>query len=285
MTRGIIVLPVLGEFGCYVGSFVRAVHGLIKTHERVVVCCRKGEGWLFPGAAGFIHEYDPDFLPDYARVGYYAQGRIDFSRQVQAYLRALSAQLRLQFGDEYDVVQLDFRGFDRALKQHNPRIRAPGAVELPELPYVCLGPRCRGFAGSRNLPYDVWLAILDSVSQVGMGAALIGVADTSYHFDHPAVVATTYQAPPAAVTAQSAALIAGSRAFIGSDSGTAHLADVLRKPLYLVSNGLDVVAGFLLHGRSDSRLVPQHEAAAGLAAYLTEIGSGPTSPGSAERAG
>jgi hypothetical protein len=59
-------LPWQGEFGCFITSFVRAVHTWPSEYK--VVACSSGDKCLFPTADEVFHDL-PEILPDHKRRG------------------------------------------------------------------------------------------------------------------------------------------------------------------------------------------------------------------------
>lgn len=246
----IIALPSLGEYGCYVGYYVRRVQALCK-ENRVVVCCPPGDRWLFPEAYDYWHDYDRDFLPDRYRCGTACQGVYEADRQVAGYLELLGRLICTKHIG-FTALRIHFGGWDTSLKLAEPPLRVPLMdVGFPDR-YVCLGVRHRAVGTRRNIPEGVWVDVCDVLRHHDIKVVLLGRDTSSLALRHPAVVADTYSVKPELLDRACASFLARSLGFVGSDSGLAHLADITRTASFLISNGEDAARDFLLFNRPSS---------------------------------
>lgn len=205
------ILPVLGEFGCYVGSYVREVNRMCQKAP-TIVSCRPFDKILFPYAAGFFHDYEPEFILDDYRCGYYCDGAAKMSTAVDAYLAALASVIRARWPG-VEVRRLSFPGF----RLHDT-VPAPDQREKD-----CLTISMRGSTRNahRNLRPEAWHAVITALATYGLPIYAIGSRGSALYLDDPRINYCQYDAPGAHLAFK---LICRSRLFVGTDSGPAHLA-------------------------------------------------------------
>jgi ADP-heptose:LPS heptosyltransferase len=100
----------------------------------------------------------------------------------------------------------------------------------PEVPYVVIASGA-GWAG-KQWPLERWAAVADELHLMGCAIALVGTAGETVQCQ---TVATAMRAPPAMLAGRTtlpelAAIIAGARMWLGSDSGGLHLAAAVGTP-------------------------------------------------------
>lgn len=257
MSDKLFVPPALGEFGCFVGSFVRQVWSLTHRERSVVVGCPPGSEWLFPKAEAHFTDYDPDFIPARYRNGHYATGIRRMQRQIDAYLSSLAKVARHTHGCTA-VQVLPFGGF-QPLKKLTPVVRPPRYYipGVPDKNFVAIAIRCEGRSPVKNVPASYWCSLLDALYKRGLPVVLLGRDGSSAWLEHPAVVADTADIPDQHLNTACAIIIQQSNALITTDSGMAHLADVLQERFLIVDNGFNTEAPFLL--RNGGRVFGQDE--------------------------
>lgn len=200
-----LFLPYLGwEFGHLVMTHVRFVHFHKSAHK--IVACRQGEEVLFPSAKEFI--YFDDSTHDMQRAG---PGRGD------GILASDWEEMRAQHPG---ATVIDTRPSGRTQEFYcieagwripfSPQKRGLNAT-------VCLGIRSRQFEPQRNWPY--WPEVAKALKKRRVDFAVVGKRPTSFDVPGQKFHAGDYQDTDATIEA-----IQGCKLFVGSNTGTSHLA-------------------------------------------------------------
>ncbi|MFZ5766878.1 MAG: glycosyltransferase family 9 protein [Thermodesulfobacteriota bacterium] len=108
-----------------------------------------------------------------------------------------------------------------------------GITTIPPGRYVAVHP----FALSRRrcLPFGQWQEIIDRLADAGIRPVIVGTRSEQDHFARacPHLASQLFAAEHGITTlAQTVALFAGAKAFIGHDSGPLHIASALGRPVF-----------------------------------------------------
>jgi hypothetical protein len=216
----VLCLPFVGEFGHMILTHIRIVH--FSQAKRKIVCCRKGEESLYPTADEFHTEW-ADPIPDEQRAGTIRP----FERPPVEW-PAILAKFQ-------GVTPLYAGGLTQAQEHHvlcpdqripfNPRPHGRRALKVD----VCLGVRVRDFCQERNFPREAWQAIADALTARGLTFGVVGKRPTSFDLDGQRF--HTDGNCDAAIEA-----IGRCALWVGTDTGTTHLASTIGKPIVVFRN-------------------------------------------------
>ncbi len=198
--RPCLFLPNAGEFGVRILTELRMVHW--HRASRKVVCCRKGEEVLYPSADEFVTDWD-DPLDDLHRGG---TGPALHWPKIEARYPGFCSIQTAGITTPQERMSV------------NPQERIPFRPKLRGLRAdVCLGIRWRRFAEEKN--WHHWQAVGDAIVEAGFTFAVIGVRPTTLDLPAQSHHSSDYADTDAAIE-----LLQNCRLFVGSDTGTAHLA-------------------------------------------------------------
>jgi hypothetical protein len=211
--RKVVYLPHYGEFGFLIMNHLRAVH---KDEADVkIVCCERGNECLFPSASGFFYDYP--VLQDEHRGGDTSDWKWKDCEEANKRLH----QVLPQFYPDYEIVQLKYESpwnLTDSIKFF-PKV----AAELPRVD-VALGVRKRTFCPEKN--WQHWEHLADLLQSVGLTVGLVGTKETSNDiradarsWDHSG-----------GATAGTVDLLSHCRLYVGTDTGTSHLAALMDVP-------------------------------------------------------
>lgn len=200
--RPCLFLPFIGEFGHLVMSHLRLVH--FHTATEKIVCCRPGEEALFPSADRFVTDWiDP--LPDGVRVASIRDHRYTWP------------DLCARFPDHHPVIAGMMNAESEVfVLRPGERIPFGGPAVSENLEIdVALGVRRRRYVPARNWPHWHWLGM--AINEIGRSFCVIGGNETSSDVDGQ-------QWHTRGDTGGAIATLQRCRLYVGTDSGTSHLA-------------------------------------------------------------
>ena len=199
--RPCLFLPFLGEFGHLMLTHVRLVH--FSRASRKVVCCRPGEQVLFPSADAFVTDW-ADPVDDAQRMA--------TMRSTAAMWPGLVA--RHPGHEPVDAGGL-YRPHELVVLQ--PEARIPFRPKRRGLcADVVLGVRHRRFSPERNWPH--WRELAAAILSAGLSFAVVGHKATS--LDLPGQLCHSGDLD----TDAAVELIQNCRLYVGTDTGSSHLA-------------------------------------------------------------
>jgi hypothetical protein len=221
-----LFLPPYGwEFGHLIMSHVPFVFHHEASHK--IVACQKGQEALFPNADGFYTNWD-DTVPDSKRIG---TGR------------GVAARSWPEIVAKYP--------------DHKPILAGPLSMEQETIPYfptkpinfransslkpviACIGPRNRPeFEIKRN--WSHWDALGRALTAQGISFAVIGKRPTAIDVRGQ----TTHTDGDCGAALH---LLAGCRLFIGTCSGTSHLAAACQSPMLIFREKATAGRNFIPH--------------------------------------
>jgi len=207
--RPTVFMPWYGEFGVMLMYWVRYVHHFSAPDK--VVCCRRGEEAYYPSARYYWSDFEEP-VPDERKRG--AMHRIKHCES--------NKKLRTRIQDAIGEVEW----------QYPRRIKDLGQFELLGVPMepsprrglsvdVTIGPRNRRYKPQRN--WNHWSRLVDSLQDRGLRVGLVGRQETT--FDLPQAAVRAWEVGDDA--AANIELLQNSRLYIGTDTGTSHLAALL----------------------------------------------------------
>lgn len=233
--KNVIVLLHYGEFGWFIIRHILLFH--IVSSAKKVICCKRGEESFFPDADDFFYDFEDAW--EYAdKRGYkdLAKDKIDIISKIK--MRYSNYKI-LDFG--FSTIN-DVFHFDSEIKKIEPFIYEnlydilSTNVDFdltPKLNYiktdVVFGARKRKNAVTRNWKYWKGLGLL--VNMESLTFSVVGLRDTTFNVERSKYYSWEFKnSNDAAIE-----LIKNCKLFIGSDTGTAHLAAFLKKPIIIVS--------------------------------------------------
>jgi len=199
-----LFLPFVGEFGHEVMSHMRMVH--FHKAETKVVCCRPGCGVLYPSADQCVTDWiDP--VSDIDRIGTMRDTAYEWPDIVAGFPDHHPIRVGgLTFTQETHCI----RPGERIDLHPNRRgLRAD----------VAIGTRHRVFASEKN--WGHWQRVADAIASAGHTFAVIGAKGTSQ--DLAGQVCNTADLD----TDAAVELLQHCRLYIGTDSGSSHLASTV----------------------------------------------------------
>lgn len=209
-----VFLPFFGEFGPFIGWYVRMVHQHVAVEKTVY--CQPGQEFLFPSATEFRHDWKNPVSDDRrCGGGEVIQSRAERDEIGRIVAAHPGAQIVSARHPSWRLVSVKFP------------IQIPRG--LPSVDVV-IAPRRRGWEARRN--YAHWPAVAQMLRERGLRVGIAGAEDTSAEM--PADARAWEH--PAGPTAGSADLLAGCRLYIGGDSGISHLAAFLDVPSLIIPN-------------------------------------------------
>lgn len=204
---GTAFLPFLGEFGCLIADYARAIHA--HPAKRKLVFCRHGEECLFPSATEF--RYDWTEAPDDRLAGVAGTE----PRELPGW-KVVAPNAKADFGK---VAKVKFM---------------PAAPERLPMVDVVIAPRVRRVAKGRN--WQHWRELVIRLRSLGLKVGVAGVQATSQAVDADCFA---WQHPGGA-TAGTVDLLSKCRLYIGTDSGVSHLAALMDSPSIIINQGVNV---------------------------------------------
>ena len=164
-----IYLPFIGEFGWYIFTFVKRIHGDPATNK--IVCCKRGHECLFPTATDFF--YDWQDIQDSQKAGIYE----DFSHETE-----LKQRIQSHFNLPSDVEwsSPSSNGWhdkhDYANNIFIPKSLMPHDLKAD----VVITPRHRGMDEHRNWTAENWQYVVNELNKRNISVATCGAKDSSY---------------------------------------------------------------------------------------------------------
>lgn len=221
MDRPVIFLPFLGEFGVLVFRHVPFIHSF--PASRKIVCCERGQEYLFPTAAGFFYDWVHP-IPDANRAGE-STSDIWLIAAAQDALDRLRAELRSRYPDAY-IINPGEDGVHYApdsARRPSVCLRARALLEVCDF---AIAARRRQLAPARN--YAFWPQVVAGLHAAGRRVSVVGEESTSFSdcgwdvraWDHPD-----------GATAGTIDCLQTGRVFIGTDTGVTHLAAAMSVPM------------------------------------------------------
>jgi hypothetical protein len=211
--RKVVYLPHYGEFGFLIMNHLRAVHqdeAGIK-----IVCCERGTECLFPSATGFFHDYPA--LRDEHRGGDTSDWKWKDCEESDSRLQ----QILPQSYPGHEIVRLKYESPWSV--SHSIKFCPKVAAELPSVDVV-LGVRKRAFCPEKN--WQHWEQLADALQSVGLTVGLVGTQETSCDIRADARSWDHSQG----ATAGTVDLLNHCRLYVGTDTGTSHLAALMDVP-------------------------------------------------------
>ncbi|HUT93890.1 MAG TPA: hypothetical protein VMY37_30785 [Thermoguttaceae bacterium] len=213
-------LPWQGEFGCFITSFIRAVHTWPSEYK--VVACRPGYECLFPTANEFFFDYS-QILPDRKKRGRSARP------WVRKRLQDLEASIRSRH-PEYAAFEFVlpfmkyhcYRDTDVVTTRFRPVIAEQGLATD-----VVITPRNRRYVAKRNLPF--WQEIVDALKQEGYSVGIVGHPDTTVQLQNVDLLSWHHGDMEPSID-----LIRNSKIVLAQNTGVAHLCVFLAEPMLLM---------------------------------------------------
>jgi hypothetical protein len=220
-TDSVFFLPWQGEFGCYITSFIRAVHTWPSAKK--TVACLRGHECLFPSAEGFYHDYE-ELVPARRRSGSSA------TRWVRQHLDLL--QERILAGHphyrEHTFVMpfMKYDCFSSAQEVITARF-VPRIVPRHLATDVVITPRLRAVHTERNLGF--WQEVVDGLKAHGLSVGAVGQKDTSLSLSNVDINSWDFEGIDACIE-----MMQNAKIVVAQNTGLAHLAVFLEAPMIMM---------------------------------------------------
>ncbi len=205
-----LFLPFCGEFGHLIMTHTRMVH--FHKASRKVVCCRPGEEVLFPSADEFVTDWrDP--LDDKHRIATLRNLKLNWPEIIARYPdHARPTVGRLLPSEELFSI--------------HPYLPIPFQPKRRDLQAdVVLGVRHRTTFPERN--WNHWQYVADALENAGYTFAVVGNLETSQRLIGEECQSGDYDTDAAIELMQKCKL------FVGTDSGSSHLAATVQAPMLI----------------------------------------------------
>lgn len=166
MTSYICYLPFRGEFGWYLMSFVKMIHGT--NHPNKIVCIKRGHECLFPSATKFF--YDWVDIPDNHKAGV-------ITMEDEG---AIKQKIASQFpDDEIEFISHTEIGWHNkhSFAEHVfiPQSKSNNGLKVD----VVITPRNRTMDAGRNWGCQNWQKVVDRLVSSGITVGVCGARETS----------------------------------------------------------------------------------------------------------
>lgn len=208
-------MPFWGEFGWEVLRHVRFIHA--HPAQKKVVCCERGKECLYPSATSYHLVDNP--IPDNNRTNdgaYHHQP--EYAERRASLLEALMTQYQ---GHQV----MDRPPYD--CPWHTSDLIRPTLTAKAQLVDVdvAVAARQRHFASEKNWRH--WADVIAALRSCGLSVGLTGSPDTTSELEAD-VKAWDHDG---GATAGTVDLLTHCRIFLGTDTGSAHLAALMQTPM------------------------------------------------------
>jgi len=215
--KPIVILPHYGEFGFFIFRYIRLVHEIQAPQK--IVCCEPSQKLFFPSASDFFYDWENP-LSDDNRRGWSDNHHEDSIKD--------KSKLISIFSEKYPNHEIvDLSKYDGTIPKSVPKIK-PNKLRGLKCDVV-IGPRKRGRRGSKN--WNHWNKLGEMLESSGISYAILGKQESSYKVPGAKYYSWTYPDEDSEVE-----LIQSSKFYIGNNTGTAHLAALLQKPMIVIKH-------------------------------------------------
>ena len=235
-----VILPHYGEFGWFIFRYMKIVYSIKSPHK--IVCCNKGEEILFPNSDNFFYEWENP-LPYSERNGFR-----DYNNDSK-YI--LIEKLKKTFPDHEIVDLSSWKIIENVfcyIKQvehlhmfyHWQDIEFDIKVQEKKLPVdIVLGARSRSKNIKRNWPH--WDEFSGILRKNNITFAVVGEPNNTYKVPNANYYSWDFQNNIEMIIY----FLKKSLFFVGNDTGTAHIANFLRKDIFVINKQYkDVISKF-----------------------------------------
>jgi hypothetical protein len=210
--QDVLFLPFCGEFGHQIMTHIRIVH--FTRARRKIVCCREGEQVLYPLADGFDTDWT-DPIDDRDRVATLRarQSSLDW-KAITARYPAATPIIAGNLSPMQELIAIE----PQSRITFQPRRRGLHAD-------IVMGIRHRQFAPERNWTH--WQTVADQLTANGISFAVVGVRPTTLDLNGQTAHSADYD------TDAAIELLENAKLYVGTDTGTSHLAATVGAPMLL----------------------------------------------------
>jgi len=230
----VFILPHYGEFGWLVIRIMRLMH-IVKAPEKII-CCHPGEEIYYPSADEFYYDWK-NSIPNRKIKGYYTS--LEDKKQLISKIKkkyhdykivdfsTIPIEDNFNFADIIRKIGLDFCRRLESVIIKNIRYKLNPKINNIKTDVV-FGARKRSRSSGKNWKY--WNKLGELLKKKGLSYSVAGVKDQSYFVEGAICHAWQYESPSDA----SVEMIQNCSLYIGSDTGTTHLASFIQKPIITV---------------------------------------------------
>jgi len=230
----VFILPHYGEFGWFVLRYMKQVY-LVESDEKIV-CCKKGDECFFPSANSFFYDWDSN-LSNHGKKGWHTSLE-DKKKLVQRILReykdykiidlgTIPIERTFNFDDYVSKIDVDF--YHKLQKEVFDKVSFDLSPKLNDLKTdIVFGARYRNRSGYKNWKH--WNELGVFLKDKGLSVSVVGLKEDSFFVENADIHAYDFDVPQSATIE----LIKNCKLFIGSDTGTTHLASFLGKNVVIV---------------------------------------------------
>lgn len=238
-TKYICFLPFRGEFGWYIQTFVKRVHGY--NHSNKIVCTKQGHECLFPTATSFFYEWKD--IPDNQKAGVLA----DISDIPEIQTRVLE-YFKLS-RDEVTFLYSTESAWEEKLSLADISF-IPNPKNLFGLNVdIVITPRNRQIDSQRNWTRENWQYLIDKLVTRGFTVGVCGARDSSFQLHNIKHYSYDYLDVNSDVE-----LMLNAKAIVTQESGLLYLAFLCEKPIFVIDYYMGNM-GSDLHRQNSTMLI------------------------------
>lgn len=213
-------LPFRGEFGWYIQTFVKRIHGY--NHNNKIVCTKRGHECLFPSAQQFY--YDWQDVEDKSKAGI-------LTNTDEEILKKKIIE-HMQTDDIYFLSPAE-TGWEEKESLSNKIFIPQSLHNLGLKADVVIAPRNRVIDAHRNWTQDRWQTVVDELKQQNITVGMCGTKNTSFPLEN--IVYKSYEHIDVDSDVE---LINNAKLVIVQESGLQYLSFLCQKPTFCIDHYL-----------------------------------------------
>lgn len=221
MNRGsknpVVFMPWVGEYGIMLMFWARYIHHFNAPGK--VVFCRKGDEPYFPTATKFDYEWE-DPVPDKIKNG------TGWRQMDMIYMMELREKILKSYVGHELITPFRMPQRPRLYKFCPLSFIPEPTIKRGLAADVVFGCRKRAYNPDKNWLH--WEKVAEALKNAGFSIGLVGVKDTTFDLPQADVRAWDYGEVDASANIE---LIKSAKLYIGTDTGTTHLASMCNIPM------------------------------------------------------
>lgn len=219
-TKYVCFLPFRGEFGWYLMTFVKRVHGF--NHNNIIVCTKPGHESLFPKAKNFF--YDWQDISDNLKAGvHYLTDEDVLKKNICQYFSLSEDDITFLYPQESSWEEKS----TLAKFSFIPKPKKILDLQVD----VMIAPRNRIMDQNRNWSQDAWDYVVNRLYYLGISVGICGQKETSFDCKR-----AKYRAWEMGDIEGDLNIILNSKCCILQESGLAYLTYMCEKPVLFVGH-------------------------------------------------
>jgi len=212
-------LPFIGEFGWYLMTCVKRIHGY--NHSNKIVCIKPGHECLFPTAKQFF--YDWQDIPDHKKAGIYE--KFDHETAIKEKIKK-----QLNTDDIYFCSPSETSWKEKNTLANNlfiPQSNHNFGLKTD----IVITPRNRKMDPHRNWKQENWQLVVDELAKLNITVAVCGAKDSTFKLNNVKYKSYDYIDVDSDVE-----LINNSQLVITQESGLQYLSFLCQKPTFCIDH-------------------------------------------------